>query len=169
MVKDFSKKRGEYTAPIELKYIQIPHCVYEVLCISYSSIPIETRKDVLWDLFCHFFTNQKIIIDKDESKYHNILYELLNEKTFVVQNNARWKCFDDFYEGRDDIDYDTAYDIYMQKVKDKKSEYDRRLYLRKKQCEELPAPDPEAERREGIEKIEKFLKELEKRKKESDS
>ena len=144
MAKDYSKGRGKYKDNILLKYIQLPHKIYEILFIKYQKSPRLVRALACLDFIEHYFTNQGysgLLVDPLLGNMQNEAYaiaDVMNEATYNVQNNARWLCFDEFYQGRNDLDYEAAFDLYEERKKQKKKEYDKRRYEQKKLEEAMP-------------------------------
>lgn len=138
MAKDYSKGRGKFLGFIELKYIQLTHDLYKILFIDTRQLPEESRKTALWYFIEHYFTNRDYepLAARDPLAY--TVCKLLDEALFRVQQQARWRCFDEFYEGREDIDYEMALDLYRKKQKDKRKEYDKQRYEQKKLEAQIP-------------------------------
>ena len=83
-----------------------------------------------------------------------MICKLLDESHFRVQNNSRWRCLDEFYEGRNDIDYEMALENYNNKIKEKKKATNRIQYSKRKQVEY----NPEKEHEEGKENLKEAMK-----------
>lgn len=147
MAKDYSKGRGKFLGFIELKYIQLAHELYKILFIDTMQMPVESRKTALWNFVEHFFTNRDYETLKVTDPMAYMICKLLDESHFRVQNQSRWRCFDEFYEGRDDLDYEAALENYQKKLKDKKKEANKQQYQKRKEQEY----NPEKETQEGIE------------------
>lgn len=147
MARNNSKGRGKYDKYIELKYAQLPHKIYELLFIKYGRMSETDRALALLHYVYHYFTNSGF--DSLEAKNSNafMLCDIMNEATFVVQNEARWKCLDEFYKGNENLDYEAAYEAYQQEVKNKKKESNKQYYLKRRQQQE--PVDPEQEHEEG--------------------
>ena len=143
MAKDNSKGRGKYLDPIELKYIQLSHDAYETLFLDSAQIPEASRKEALWFFISHYFTNTGYEALKLKDPLAYMICKLLDESHFRVQNNSRWRCFDEFYKGRDDIDFEKALDIYNQELKEKRKEANKKYQLKKKQQEYNPKDEHE--------------------------
>ncbi len=154
MARDFSKGRGIYTNHIRIKYVQLPPRIFDLLFLKYGRMSESDRALALLHFVYHYYTNEgyESLEAKNSNAY--MLCDLMNEATFSVQNNARWKCFDEFYEGRDDIDYDMALENYNKKLKEKKKESNRIQYQKRKQIEF----NPEAEHEEGKENLKEAMK-----------
>lgn len=133
MAYNSSKGRGQYNEPIELKYIQIPHAIYHKLMIDYSFVPEHIRQLALWHFIKHYFTNEGYEALKVIDSQAYMICSALDAETRIVQNNARWKCFDEFYKGRNDIDFETAMDMELKDKRENKRERNRLDYLRRKQ------------------------------------
>lgn len=144
MAKDYSKGRGKYKDNILLKYIQLPHKIYEILFIKYQKSPRLVRALACLDFIEHYFTNQGysgLLVDPLLGNMQNEAYaiaDVMNEATYNVQNNARWMCFDEFYMGRNDLDYEAAFDLYEQRKKEKRKAYDAKRYEQKKLEKDIP-------------------------------
>lgn len=156
MTRDNSKGRGKYEDEIELKYIQLPHKIYELIFLKYGRMSETDRALALLHYVYHYYTNKGFATLEAKNSNAFMLCDIMNEATFVVQNQARWKCFDEFYKGRNDIDYEIAADNYKKEIKEKKKETNKKYYLKHK---EVAAPDPEADKREGFEKLNQFAEE----------
>lgn len=154
MAKDNSKGRGKYLDPIELKYIQLSHDAYQILFLDSMQIPEASRKEALWFFFSHYFTNTGYEALKLKDPLAYMICKLLDESHFRVQNNSRWRCFDEFYKGRDDIDFEKALDIYNQELKEKKKEANKKYQLKKKQRDY----DPNEEHEKGKETLKDAMK-----------
>lgn len=153
MATDNSKGRGKFLGFIELKYVQLTHDLFKILFIDTRQLPEESRKTALWCFIEHYFTNSdyETLAARDPLAY--TICRLLDETLFRVQNQARWKCFDEFYEGRDNIDYEMALELYQKKVKEKRSAYDRKRYQQKK------IEESEPEYLTGEQEMQRILKE----------
>ena len=159
MGKDYTKGRGVYTDPIELKYIQIPHDVFKFLYVECSGIPDHTKYSALYFFVNDYFTNSGFESLKLVDFQAYLLCRTMKEMTGSLQNNGRWKCFDEFYKGRNDIDYELAWDMYIKEQKEKKAELNRRAYQRRKtekEIEEMLA----AEQQESIKNLKKLKEDL---------
>ena len=145
--RDFTKGRGKFENPIELKYVQIPRDILQSLFVGYAAMPEQSRMLALWHFCYHYLTNQgyESLKVKDLNAY--LLCEMMNEKTFVIQNNSRWKMWDEFYK-QEDVDFDIAMDRYKQETREKKRELDRKNYQKRKSYEQL-----KLEREEEVNKI----------------
>lgn len=154
MAKDFSKGRGIYTDHIRIKYAQLPPRIYELLYLKYGTMSETDRALAILHFVYHYYTNEGYESLKTKNANAYMLCDIMNEATFSVQNNARWKCFDEFYEGNKDLDYDAALDNYNKKLKEKKKEDNRRQYQKRKQ-ENI---DLEKEHEEGKENLKKAAK-----------
>ena len=147
MARNDSKGRGKYIDPIELKYIQLAHDLYKILFLDCNQIPEASRKEALWSFIYHYFTNTGYEGLKLRDPLAYMICKLLDESHFRVQNNSRWRCFDEFYKGRNDIDYEQALEDYQKELKDKKKEFNKQYYLKRRQQQE--PVDPEKEHEEG--------------------
>lgn len=127
----YAKGRGKFENPIELKYIQIPRDVLQDLFINFSSLPENSRMLALWHFCYHYLTNQGFDSLKLKDMQAYLLCLMMNEKTFVAQNNARWKCWDEFYR-QEDIDFDLAMERYQREKKEKKAERNKNDYNKRK-------------------------------------
>ena len=154
MANNNSKGRGRYTDPIELKYIQLSHEAYKILMEDGMQIPEASRKEALWFFFSHYFTNTGYEALKLKDPLAYMICRLLDESHFSVQNNSRWKCFDEFYKGDISKSYNEAYKDYQQEVKDKRKATNKKYYLKRKQQEY----NPEAEHEEGKETLKDAMK-----------
>lgn len=134
--RDYTKGRGVFEDPIELKYVQIPRDVIVKLFIELSKIPEKSRFMALGYFCWHYLTNQGFEALKDKDIQAYILCEMMNQKTFVVQNNSRWKLFDEFYKG-ELTDFDAAMERHRQETKEKKRERNRLDYQRRKLGESI--------------------------------
>lgn len=154
MAIDRSKGRGKYTDPIEIKYIQLHHDLYKTLFIDGMQVPEASRKEALWAFVYHYFTNTGYEGLKLKDPLAYMICKLLDESHFRVQNNSRWRCLDEFYEGRNDIDYEMALENYNNKIKEKKKATNRIQYSKRKQAEY----NPEKEHEEGKENLKEAMK-----------
>lgn len=154
MARDNSKGRGKFTDPIEIKYIQLHHDLYKSLFIDGMQIPEASRKEALWHFIYHYFTNTGYEGLKLKDPLAYMICKLLDESHFRVQNNSRWRCFDEFYEGRDDIDYEMALDNYNKKLKERKRESNKAQYNKRKQMNFNPGREHE----EGKENLKEAMK-----------
>lgn len=162
MGRDYAKGRGRYRNPIDLKYIQLPRKIYEILFLQYSYIPESVRGIALIRFINHFFTNCGYESLKVQDSQAYMLCNIMDEATQLTQNNSRWRCFDEFYKGRDDIDYEMAWDLHLEEQKQKKKELNKKNYRERKQ-REMPAPNPEKEREETLEYLRQLAEERENR------
>lgn len=138
MSKDYSKGRGEYTEFIELKYIQIPHEIYEYLVVDMQHEDIEKRKDALWAYFIHYFTNSGYANLKMLNQPAYNVCKAIDKMSFIAQNRARWTCFEEFYEGNTDIDYYVAAENQAKKKKEKKKQSNKEQYEKRKLEAQMP-------------------------------
>ena len=137
MAYNSSKGRGKFEDPIELKYIQIPHSVFQAIYVDFASFPEATRELALYHYIYHYFTNMGYESLKLKDMQAYVICKALDASTEIVQNNARWKCHDEFYKGRDDLDYEAAWDLDQKEKRSKKKELNRKNYIDKKQRETL--------------------------------
>lgn len=153
MARDQSKGRGIYKGFLLIKYIQLPYRVYQILNFKYQTVPKEERMIALWYFVDHYFTNNGFEEIKDSHPMAYMICDILNEGTFSIQNNARWRCFDEFYNGDSSIDYETAEERYEQRVKESKKESNRKYYLKRKQIDF----NPEQEHEEGKQNLKEAM------------
>lgn len=132
MTYKFEKDRGKFEKDIELTYVQLPHTVFEIIYRDFNTIPENSRMLALWYFIHHFYTNSgyESLKLKDTQAY--LICGMLDAKLGQLQNIARWRCFDNFYKGRDDIDFEMALDIANQEKKDKKKERNKQDYQKRK-------------------------------------
>lgn len=152
MAYNSSKGRGKFKDPIELKYIQIPHSVFQSLYVDFASFPEATRMLALYHYVYHYFTNMGYESLKLKDMQAYVICKALDASTEIVQNNARWKCHDEFYKGRLDLDYEAARDLEQEEQQQKRKDRNHKYYLGKK--------DREALLREEKEKQDTIIKEL---------
>jgi len=129
--KNYSKGRGKFEDPIELKYIQISRESLNDLFRGLNSIPENSRMLALWYFAYNFLTNEgfESLRLRDTAAY--ILCSQMNEKHFVVQNEARWNVWDNFYK-HENITFEEAFERERQKEKANKSAQNKRDYLKRK-------------------------------------
>lgn len=154
MARDNSKGRGQFTEPLEIKYIQIPHEVYEYLFEDLDGEDIGKRKDALWAYVYHYFTNLGYDNLKLTNKTAFPVCKAIDRMTYNAQNNARWKCYDEFYKGDISKRYSEAHEEYLQDVKEKRKERNRRYYVKRTNAEY----NPEKEHEEGKENLKDAMK-----------
>lgn len=128
----FNNDRGIFENSIELKYIQLPHEVYEVIFRDFNTMPEGSRMLALWHFIYHFYTNSgyESLKMKDMNAY--LLCNILDSKLGQLQNVARWRCFDEFYRGRDDLDYEAALELNKKDKAEKRKERNKRDYQKRK-------------------------------------
>ena len=148
MSYNFEKGRGKYNESIELKYIQLPHELFEIIYRDFNTISEHSRMLALWHFIFHFFTNSGFESLKGKDMQAYMLCEILDSKLGQLQNIARWRCFDEFYKGRNDIDYEMALEENIKEKKEKKKELNKKNYQRKKSFEQQ-----KAEREKEVEQI----------------
>lgn len=160
MSYNHSKGRGKYTDNIELKYIQIPHSIFKNLYIDFASFPEASRSLALYHFIYHYFTNAgyESLKVKDINAY--VICKALDAETQIIQNNARWKNFDEFYKGRTDLDFDAAWEIEEAEKKARKKNTNRQYYQDRKLAR-YQIYNPEEEKKLEQEAIEQALKNLE--------
>lgn len=129
--KNYSKGRGKFEDPIELKYVQISRESLNELFRCLNSIPENSRMLALWHFVYNFLTNEgfESLRLKDAAAY--ILCSQMNEKHFVVQNEARWNMWDNFYK-HENITFEEAFERERQRAKANKSEQNKRAYQERK-------------------------------------
>ena len=137
MAYSFEKGRGKFNKAIELKYIQLPHEVYEIIFRDFNTMDENSRMLALWHFTYHFFTNSGYESLKLKNMNAYMLCTILDSKLGQLQNIARWRCFDEFYKGRDDIDYDMALEEYNRSKKEKRKERNKKDYQKRKSFEEI--------------------------------
>ena len=124
--------RGVFEDPIEIQYVQIPRDILNMFFIDYQhSIPEASRKSALWHYIYNFLTNRGMEALKRDDTQGYMLAEMINQKTFILQNNARWINWDDFYL-QEDIDFDEAMDRKKKRDKDKKKKQNKNNYAKRK-------------------------------------
>lgn len=144
MAKDYSKGRGRFKERLVLKYIQLPYKIYEILFIKYRQAPRLVKALACLDFIEHYFTNEgydKLLADpllEGRQREAYAIADVMNEATYIVQNNARWLCFDEFYMGRNDLDYEAAFELYEQRKREKRKTYDAKRYEQKKLEAQMP-------------------------------
>jgi hypothetical protein len=150
---NFEKGRGKFDKNIELKYIQLPHEVYEIIFRDYSNLPEQSRMLALWHFTYHFFTNSgyETLKLKDMNAY--MLCTILDSKLGQLQNIARWRCFDEFYKGEEDIDYEMALELYNKEKKEKKKELNKKDYQRRKNIDSKTFEELKAAREKEVNEI----------------
>lgn len=157
MSKDYTKGRGVYTDPIELKYIQIPHDIFFKLNHDFSFVSQSVRWMALGYYFNHYFTNcgyEGLKVSNPEAYF---ICSALDAETKVLQNGARWRCFDEFYKGRNDIDYELAWDMHIKEKQEKRKETNKEYYQKRKQAQGNIEERLQKESKEGQENLQDAL------------
>lgn len=94
-MKDYTKGRGKFTAPIILDYIHIPNEIYKILYKDCFNISIKTKITALWNFIHHYFTNKDYEFLQSEDPIAYLLCRVMDSMTYHYQNNIRWKCYDE--------------------------------------------------------------------------
>jgi len=131
-MRDNSKGRGKYLDEITIPYIQIPFDIFNELYVTYSNVPEQSRLLALDAYVYKYFTNDRDRIERlraiDMMAY--MIADNFDQRTFQVQNNARWKAYDSGYgQG---IDTNEVLQNKAQERKDKKKELNKKAYQKKK-------------------------------------
>lgn len=131
-MRDNSKGRGKYLDEITIPYIQIPFDIFNELYVTYSNVPEQSRLLALDAFVYKYFTNDRDKIERlravDMMAY--MIADNFDQRTFQVQNNARWKAHDSGYgQGKDTIE---VLQDKAQERKDKKRELNKKAYQKKK-------------------------------------
>ena len=131
-MRDNSKGRGKYLDEITIPYIQIPFDIFNELYVTYSNVPEQSRLLALDAFVYKYFTNDRDKIERlravDMIAY--MIADNFDQRTFQVQNNARWKAYDSGYgQGKDTME---VLQDKAQERKDKKRELNKKAYQKKK-------------------------------------
>lgn len=144
--KNYSKGRGKFDKPIEVKYVQISRESLNELFRGLLGISEHSKLLALWHYCYNALTNEGFESLKLKDPVAYLLCSQMTEKHFVVQNEARWNVWDNFYR-QEEISFEEALERETRERKEKKSERNKADYKRRKSIEQEWAEDLENAKR----------------------